>query len=270
MQAGQELTHFRLLPGEEVRSPRVVLQFWRGGDWIRAQNLWRRWMLAHNVPRPRRPAAAARTWPPAARTSSPKCNRPTRTTKSSLSTAISRKKLPLDYWWMDAGWYINYGSWMNTGTWTVDPQRFPRGLRAISDHAHTKGVKTIVWFEPECVTPKTWIADNHPDWVLGASGWTNLGHDNAAAWCLLNLGNPDARRWLTEMLDQTISEQKIDWVPPGLPPRPHRRLACQRHSGPPRHHRDPALRRLPGQLGRTDPAPPRPPHRLLRGRRPAQ
>lgn len=50
--AGQELTHFVLHPGEEVRTPLSVLQFWKGGDWIRAQNIWRRWMIAHNMPRP--------------------------------------------------------------------------------------------------------------------------------------------------------------------------------------------------------------------------
>jgi len=48
---GQELTHFRLHPGEEVRSPLVLLQFWEG-DWIRAQNIWRRWMLAYGLPQP--------------------------------------------------------------------------------------------------------------------------------------------------------------------------------------------------------------------------
>ena len=52
LKAGQELTHFKLLPGEEVRTPLVVMQFWKGGDWIRSQNIWRRWMIAHNMPRP--------------------------------------------------------------------------------------------------------------------------------------------------------------------------------------------------------------------------
>ncbi len=57
--AGQETTHFKLLPDEEVRSPLIALQFWKGGDWIRAQNIWRRWMVAHNMPRP-----GGRTPPP--------------------------------------------------------------------------------------------------------------------------------------------------------------------------------------------------------------
>jgi len=209
IQGGQELTHFKLHPGEEVRTPLVVLQFWGDGDWIRAQNVWRRWMVAHNVPRP-----GGKLQPPhLAACSSHQFAEMQNATEENQELFIDRyleEKLPLDYWWMDAGWYINYGSWMNTGTWTVDPGRFPHGLRAISDHAHSKGVKTIVWFEPECVTPKTWIADNHPDWVLGPKGWTEKGHDDSGAWELLNLGNPEARQWLTSMLDQAITEQGID------------------------------------------------------------
>ncbi len=49
--AGQEITHFRLLPGEEVRSPLVALLFGRGTR-IGAQNVWRRWMIAHKPSRP--------------------------------------------------------------------------------------------------------------------------------------------------------------------------------------------------------------------------
>ncbi len=43
IRAGQELTHFKLLPGEEVRTPLIVLHLWQGRDWIDSQNLWRRW-----------------------------------------------------------------------------------------------------------------------------------------------------------------------------------------------------------------------------------
>ena len=51
LRAGQGLTHCRLLPSEEVRTPLIAMLFW-GGDWIRSQNIWRRWMIAHNLPRP--------------------------------------------------------------------------------------------------------------------------------------------------------------------------------------------------------------------------
>jgi alpha-galactosidase len=110
------------------------------------------------------------------------------------------ERIPIGHWWMDAGWYkcLPQG-WGKTGTWEVDTERFPRGLRAISDYAHTKGVKTIVWFEPERVHPDTWLTKTHPEWILGGAGGG-----------LLNLGNPDAQRWLTDHVDKLLTDEGID------------------------------------------------------------
>jgi len=49
--SGQELTSLYLRPGEKVRAPLMVLLFWKGSDVVRSQNLWRRWYLAHTMPR---------------------------------------------------------------------------------------------------------------------------------------------------------------------------------------------------------------------------
>ena len=51
VQAGQQLTHFILHPGETVRTPRILVACWEGSDWIRGNNLFRQLMLAHYVPR---------------------------------------------------------------------------------------------------------------------------------------------------------------------------------------------------------------------------
>jgi alpha-galactosidase len=197
VRVGQEKTHFKLHPGEEIRTPLMVLQFWRG-DWIRAQNVWRRWMLVHNLPRP------GGKLPPVqmAACSSHQFGEMIHADSASQKLFVDRyleEKLPLDYWWMDAGWYWCDGNWPKTGTWEVDTNRFPGGLRPISDHARTKGVKTIVWFEPERVHSGTWLADNHPEWILG-------GKQGG----LLNLGNAEARQWLTDHVDKLLTEQGID------------------------------------------------------------
>ncbi|MCC6487488.1 MAG: alpha-galactosidase [Candidatus Hydrogenedentes bacterium] len=196
--AGQELTHFTLHPGEEVRTPLVVLQFWKG-DRVDAQNTWRRWMIAHNVPRPGgqlRPMHLAGC-------SSHFFGEMVTADEASQFQFIDRyveERIPLDYWWMDAGWYINASGWPNTGTWEVDTKRFPRGLRAITDHAHAKGIQSIVWFEPERVTPGTWLYETHPDWLLGMDGQQKL----------LDLGNPEAWKWLVDHVDSLLTEQGID------------------------------------------------------------
>jgi len=62
-----------------------------------------------------------------------------------------------------------------------------------------QGVKTIVWFEPERVAAETWLASEHPQWVLGGAGGG-----------LLNLGDPKAWNWLIDHIDKLITEEGID------------------------------------------------------------
>ncbi len=196
--AGQELTHFTLHPDEEVRTPLVALQFYQG-DRVRAQNAWRRWMIAHNVPRPGGQLHSTHL----AGCSSHFFNEMVLADEASQIQFIDRyvaERLPIDYWWMDAGWYINASGWPHTGTWEVDLQRFPRGLRAITDYARTQGLQSIVWFEPERVAPGTWLYDTHPEWLLGSDGEQKL----------LDLGNAQAWQWLVEHIDTLLTTQGID------------------------------------------------------------
>lgn len=198
IRAGQELTHFKLLPGEEIRSPLIALQFWQG-DWIRAQNLWRRWMAAYSMPKPGGKLPPAQLEASSSRQLGEMIGG-NETNQIQFQDRYRAAGIKLDYWWMDAGWYVNYGSgWPRVGTWEVDSNRFPNGLRPVSDHAHSHGVKTLVWFEPERVSAGTWLSDHHPEWILGG-----------AKGGLLNLGNDDARQWLTEHVDRLLTEQRID------------------------------------------------------------
>ena len=196
VRAGQELTHFKLHPREEVRTPLVVMQFWEG-DRIRAQNIWRRWMLAHNLPRPGgKPLAPllgafdGYYFPNLITSEAGE--------KEYLDRYLQEKLMP-DWWWNDAGWYVNNGHWHHTGTWETDKKRYPNGLRGLNDYVRAKGMQTIVWFEPERVTRGTWLAQDHPEWVLGG---TNGG--------LLDLGNPQAWSWLVNHFDKLLTEQGID------------------------------------------------------------
>jgi alpha-galactosidase len=198
VQAGQELTHFRLLPAEEVRTPLIAVQFW-SGDWIGAQNTWRRWMISHNLPRPGGKLPAPQLAGGSGRQTIEMQDANEENQKSFLKRDLDAG-IPLDYWWMDAGWYPFKTGWWNTGTWEPDPARFPKGFAPISAAAHARGVKTIVWFEPERVTPGSWLYENHPEWLLGLDGKDKL----------LYLGNPDAWRWLVDHVSDLIRTQGID------------------------------------------------------------
>jgi alpha-galactosidase len=195
---GQQQTHFWLAPGEEVRTPLAVLQFWTG-DWLDGQNTWRRWMVAHNLPR-----NGGKLPPPQLASGSSRA-----TVEMQWANEDNQKEaflhmldegLPIDYWWMDAGWYPLTEGWWKTGTWEPDTTRFPHGLRAISDVVHAHGRKVIVWFEPERVTQGSWLEKNHPEWLIGPKGKDQL----------LFLGNQEAWHWLVAHVSQLIESEGID------------------------------------------------------------
>ena len=199
VRGGQELTRFKLHPGEEVRSPLIALQFWQG-DRVRAQNLWRRWMLAHNLPRTR----DGKLPPPILSSCSGGFFPGIRTSEEGerqFITAFAQAGVKLDYWWMDAGWYAVRGLAAD-GHLDARPDPLSRaGFRPVSELAHAKGMGLIVWFEPERVTPGTFLYTNNPAWLLGRDGEQKL----------LNLGNPEARRWLTDHVDAMLTREGIDF-----------------------------------------------------------
>jgi len=192
--AGQELTHFRLHPGEEVRTPLVALQFWSGGDWVRAQNIWRQWMIAHNLPRP-----GGQPVPMHYGSCYSVTLHPSAEEELAVVSGFVRERIPLEYWFIDAGWYPCGDSWTNTGTWEPDPGRFPNGVREVADYVHEHGMKFVLWFEPERVAAGTWLTDNHPEWILGGA---NGG--------LLNLGDPEAWQWVMDRIDSLVTSQGVD------------------------------------------------------------
>ena len=207
LQAGQAVTHFRLQRGEEVRSPLIALLFYRG-DASQGTNLWRRWMVDRNLPRVNgeilQPLMVAQ--------SSHQYNEMLNANEKNQIEMIDRyveEKLPLGYWWMDAGWYVNDGKWVNTGTWEIDRKRFPNGFRPITDHGRTKGVKSIVWFEPERVTTNSWIFQKHPEWCLTPK-YLPAPLAYQKEWRLLDLGNPEAWKWLVNHVDGMIKKEGID------------------------------------------------------------
>jgi alpha-galactosidase len=189
IRAGQELLRASLQPGEEIRSPLIVLQFWVG-DYLRSQSLWRRWMMAHSMPTP-----GGKLPPPQFVASSSRAyEEMIKANEQNQIMHIDRyleEGLKLDYWWMDAGWYVQEQGWPQVGTWEVDPRRFPRGLRPISDHAHAKGVKILVWFEPERVMPGTWLYENHPEWLLRSTPGQGNPLAGMRSWSASDLGGAD-------------------------------------------------------------------------------
>jgi alpha-galactosidase len=204
IQAGQEKTHLRLLPGETIRSPRMTLLSWLGNE-ERAINLWRRWYLSHVLPRP----DGKPIQPYLAVHGTDDGEEFTAATEENQLRFLDHYKTrgwKEDVWWIDAGWYSCFNEkrerrWWMTGTWEPDPERFPRGLKPVSDKAAQNGARLLIWMEPERVTNGSWLDRQHPEWLLKLPG-EDVNR-------LLNLGNPDCLEWLVDHVNGLIRDNGI-------------------------------------------------------------
>ena len=196
---GQETTHLKLLPGEEMRTPLVAVLFWKGNDWLVGQNLWRHWFLADNTPRYYGKL-------PGKYTEICMGLHQSAVGEKAFIDAHVKNGVKINYWHMDAGWYEG-ADWFNAkgvGTWTPDPVRFPQGVREVSDYAHAHGMKLGLWYEPERVYRGSFLWENHPEWLLQ---WNDPALKDLR---LLNLGNPAALRWAIDTISRSIVQQGVD------------------------------------------------------------
>jgi alpha-galactosidase len=113
---------------------------------------------------------------------------------------LTKQGIQLDYWWLDAGWFPG-----GQGEWVVAKDRFPNGLKAISDYVHERKMGFIVWFEPESAYPWSLSAKSNPQAMLDCVPPEPNGLQ------LFWLGDPKAREWMTDHIDSMIREEGIDF-----------------------------------------------------------
>ncbi len=214
-QAGMESTKLVLRPGEKIRTPAVLLLFYNG-NWIRGQNHLRRLLFTHFSPF----FNGETTNPPICASPHAKVAFESTTSTNMIEgiKQISDNNLPVDTWWIDAGWYLCPDSetgkrnWVKgVGNWTVDPDRYPDGMKPVADAAHDSGFKFLLWFEPERVMTGTWMYENHPDWILYPGKFPPEQRYQAKdGFCLLNLGNTETLEWLKSKVSSMVDEIGID------------------------------------------------------------
>lgn len=214
--AGMLNTDLYLYPDEQIRTPSVALMFW-SGDRMNGHNRFRRLVLAHHSRKvdgsPFYPLCSAFNYRDPQPCGEYSCL--TADWAVAMVRRYSMFELTPDVFWLDAGWHTGAGdfrhgkSWANTtGNWTVDRERFPEGLKPVSDAVHETGAKFMVWFEPERVVKGTQWATEHKEWMLDTE-WPEGSEQST--WYLFDLGNDAACDWLCKYYGDLIEENGIDY-----------------------------------------------------------
>lgn len=200
VRAGVDGLAFYLKPKEKIRTASVLLLPYEDGT-IAAHNAFRRVMAESFSVYPDEnlgdPPLSMQSWGGA---------------KSSFLKKQIRKadaeQLGFEYFWVDAGWYGDYeeyspdefiGTWGNyTGDWQVNRRVHPDGLKDVFALAQEKGVKGLLWFEPERICKNSGFYKNHRDMVLECAedGWN----------ALLNIADDKVKAYMLETVSRYIEE----------------------------------------------------------------
>ena len=201
-----------LKSNETIRTPSICLLFWNAEDRIEGHNKFRRFVLAHQSRKINGKFAAYPLSSGFNYHDPEPCTEYSCLTEDYAIAMIRRYTqfgLIPEVYWLDAGWYRGAANfeqgqtWANTvGNWTVDTTRFPNGLKPIAEEVHKVGAKFMVWFEPERVIEGTQWAREHPEWML---------RHGDGDWLLFDLGNREARKWMTQKIIDLIRENGIDY-----------------------------------------------------------
>ncbi|MHB1033244.1 MAG: alpha-galactosidase [Pirellulales bacterium] len=184
--AGLERTHFKLHPGERVRTPRILV-FRRAGDTLEANARFRELIYRHYAARrdgkPPLPTLFCNTCFTRGGGWLNECN-----AANQISLIRADAPLGLEALITDAGWFE--GGWpAGAGNWNPRKDAYPQGMAPVAAAAKQHGMAYGLWFEFERVVAGTPLAQDRPQWLLKSV-------PGAQDTYLLNLGLPEARQHL--------------------------------------------------------------------------
>ena len=203
--AGWDHVRFKLLPGEAVRTPRIVLFHWDGPP-EQARNAYRQFILKHHTPKidGQIPAEIVSTCSWGKYRCGQDCTEENQ--KAWIDQQLAAN-YGLNTFWVDAGWYGEDKPWgLTVGDWTPTDKNWPNGLEPIGRYARDNGLGFVLWFEPERVAPGTFLWNEHPEWLLVPNEDQTR---RRMRWlpqseALLNLGIREAAEWFVETVTEIV------------------------------------------------------------------
>lgn len=127
-------------------------------------------------------------------------------TKESMRQAA---EMGAEVFLVDAGWYCPPGEQTKWSEYCGDnyphPDRYPNGIKEISDYCHELGMKFCLWADIENIGWRSKMKNVHPEWF--AKDIYGKPADS-----LIDMTNPEVAKWCEEELARMIEEYNMDML----------------------------------------------------------
>ncbi len=129
------------------------------------------------------------------------------TEEGQKALAEKAAKLGVELFVIDDGWFGKRNNdHAGLGDWTVNPAKFPHGLKPLIAYVNSLGMDFGLWVEPEMVNPDSDLYRAHPDWVMNFPGRPRSELRNQL---VLNLARDDVKEYIFGFLDKLATEYNI-------------------------------------------------------------
>ena len=132
------------------------------------------------------------------------------TTELELPLIDAAAEAGCEYFCVDAGWYAKGDWWDEVGEWQESKERFPNGLKEVTDYIRSKGMIPGVWLEIEVMGINCKMVDEVCDdsWFFTRHG--KRVYDRSRYQ--LDFRNPKVIAHANEVVDRLISEYGVGYI----------------------------------------------------------
>ncbi|MGN1181236.1 MAG: glycoside hydrolase family 36 protein [Suilimivivens sp.] len=131
------------------------------------------------------------------------------TTEKELPLIDAAAEAGCEYYVIDAGWYAPGQWWDSVGEWQESRERFPGGIREVTDYIKSKGMVPGVWLELEVMGINCEKAKKAPDdWFFVRHG--KRVYDRSRYQ--LDFRNPEVIAHVDEVIDRVVKEYGVGYI----------------------------------------------------------
>lgn len=131
------------------------------------------------------------------------------TTEKEIPLIDAAAEIGCEYYVIDAGWYAPGEWWDSVGEWQECRERFPGGIREVTDYIRSKGMVPGLWLELEVMGINCEKAKKAPDdWFFVRHG--KRVYDRSRYQ--LDFRNPAVLEHVNEVLDRVVNEYGVGYI----------------------------------------------------------
>ncbi len=131
------------------------------------------------------------------------------TTEKEIPLIDAAARMGCEYYVIDAGWYAPGQWWDSVGEWQECRERFPGGIKEVTDYIRSKGMIPGVWLELEVMGINCEKAKKAPDdWFFVRHGKRVFDRSRYQ----LDFRNPQVIEHADEVIDRVVKEYGVGYI----------------------------------------------------------